>query len=162
MRPADGRVVSNFLVQALLGKPITIYGDGTQTRCFLHVDDAVAAILALANHDGATGQAFNIGNPKPITILGLATRVIDRVGSSSEIRLIPYEEAYEEGFEELGHRTPDIRAVRELVGWTPRRTLDQALDDVIAYQRSELAIGPAGGPNGRPHDRGLIRARGPS
>ena len=117
---------------------MTVYGDGSQSRCFLHVHDAVGAILALSAHDGAIGRAFNIGNPTPITILALAERIIERIGSSSKIRLVPYEEAYDDGFEELGRRRPDTTALQELTGWRPHRTLDEALDDVIAYQRAEL------------------------
>ena len=99
-----------------------MYGDGTQSRCFLHVDDAVAAILAVAEHEQATGRAFNIGNPVPITILALAERIIERVGSSSQITFVPYEEAYDDGFEELGRRRPDTTALHELTGWRPQRT----------------------------------------
>lgn len=158
---AYGMVVPRFVRQAIAGQDVTVFGDGTQMRCFLHVDDAVGAILALASHEEAIGRAFNVGNPQPITILGLAARVIERVGSSSRIRLIPYEKAYDEGFEELGQRTPDIGALQELVGWTPRRTLDEALDDVIAYQRAELTLDPARRPSVSARDRTLIRATGP-
>ena len=135
-----GMVVPRFVRQALLGEDVTVYGDGSQSRCFLHVHDAVDAILALSAHDGAVGRAFNIGNPVPITILGLAERIIERIGSSSKIRLVPYEEAYDDGFEELGRRRPDTGALEALTGWRPQRTLDDALDDVIAYQRAELTV----------------------
>jgi UDP-glucose 4-epimerase len=156
-----GMVVPRLVRQAITGDDLTVFGDGTQVRCFLHVHDAVRAILALANHDRAVGRAFNVGNPEPITILGLAERIVQRVGSSSRIKLIPYEEAYDEGFEELGKRAPDIGAVHELVGWAPRRTVDEALDDVIAFQRAELAIEAAGPQTLRPHDETLMRATGP-
>jgi UDP-glucose 4-epimerase len=139
-RGAYGMVVPRFVRQAILGDDVTVYGDGTQSRCFLHVADAVSAILALVEHDGAIGRAFNIGNPSPITILDLARRVIERVGSDSRIRFVGYEEAYDDGFEELGRRRPDTTALEQLTGWSPQRTLDQALDDVIAFQRAELAI----------------------
>jgi len=135
-----GMVVPRFIGQALAGDDVTVYGDGAQQRCFLHVDDAVQAILALAEHAGASGRAFNLGNPEPITILALARRIISRAGSRSRITMVEYEEAYDEGFEELGRRTPDITAVRALVGWRPQRTLDEALDDVIAFQRAEPAV----------------------
>jgi UDP-glucose 4-epimerase len=139
-RGAYGMVVPRFVRQAITGEDVTVYGDGSQSRCFLDVRDAVRAVLALADHDGASGRAFNIGNPVPITILELATRVIDRVGSTSRIALIPYEDAYDEGFEELGRRRPDTTALHELTGWSPQHTLDQALDDVIAFQRAELTL----------------------
>jgi UDP-glucose 4-epimerase len=139
-RGAYGMVVPRFVRQAIAGDDVTVYGDGSQSRCFLHVHDAVRAILALAAHGGATGRAFNIGNPHPITILQLAHRIIERVGSTSRISFVPYDEAYDEGFEELGRRRPDTGALNQLTGWTPRRTLDDALDDVIAFQRAELAM----------------------
>jgi UDP-glucose 4-epimerase len=139
-RGAYGMVVPRFVRQAIAGDDVTVYGDGSQSRCFLHVFDAVAAILALAENGEATGAAFNIGNPIPITIFELAARIIDRVGSDSRIRLVPYEEAYDDGFEELGKRRPDTAALQELTGWRPQRTLEQALDDVIAFQRGELAM----------------------
>jgi UDP-glucose 4-epimerase len=135
-----GMVVPRFACQAIADEDVTVYGDGTQSRCFLHVYDAVAAILSVAEHPAATGRAFNIGNPVPLTILELAARIIDRARSSSQVALIPYEEAYDEGFEELGRRRPDTRLLEELCGWRPHHTLDDALDDVIAFQRAELAI----------------------
>jgi UDP-glucose 4-epimerase len=138
-RGAYGMVVPRLVRQAIAGEDVTVYGDGSQSRCFLHVLDAVAAILAVADDERAVGQAFNIGNPHPITILRLAGRIVARTGSSSRIRFVPYEEAYDEGFEELGRRQPDTTALQELTGWQPQRTLDQALDDVIAFQRAELA-----------------------
>ncbi len=137
---AHGMVVPRLVRQAVSADDVTVYGDGSQSRCFLHVRDAVAAILAVAEHDLATGRAFNIGSPDSITIFELAQRIIERAGSSSRVRFVPYEEAYDEGFEELGRRRPDITAVQELTGWRPRLTLDDALDDVIAFQRAELAI----------------------
>jgi len=135
-----GMVVPRFVRQALAGDDVTVYGDGTQQRCFLHVDDAVRAILALSDHAGASGRAFNLGDPQPITILDLARRIVGRVGSRSRIVMVDYADAYDAGFEELGRRTPDITAVQALVGWRPRRTLNDALDDVISFQRAELAV----------------------
>jgi UDP-glucose 4-epimerase len=152
-RGAYGMVVPRFVRQAIAEQDVTVYGDGSQSRCFLHVQDAVSAILSLDANDGSSGRAFNIGNPSPITILALAHRIIDRVGSRSRIRLVPYEEAYDDGFEELGRRRPDTAALQELTGWTPERTLDQALDDVIDFQRAELAMEAA--PQGDAHAREL-------
>jgi nucleoside-diphosphate-sugar epimerase len=148
-----GMVVPRFVVQALAGDDLTVYGDGMQSRCFLHVGDAVSAITALAAHDAAIGRAFNIGNPAPITIHALAERIIERVGSSSRIRFVPYEQAYGAGFEELGRRRPDTTALRELTGWRPNFTLDQALDDVIAYHRTALGLegGSQSGQDREPH-----------
>ena len=137
---AYGMVVPRLVRQALQGADVTVYGDGSQSRCFLHVKDAVSAILSVCEHEGAVGRAFNIGNPVPITIHSLAERIISRTGSSSKIVFVPYREAYEDGFEELGKRKPDTAALEELIGWTPKRTLDDALDDVIAFQRMELAM----------------------
>ena len=139
-RGTYGMVVPRLVRQAIAGEDLTVYGDGSQSRCFLHVRDAVAAILALADHEGATGRAFNIGNPEPITIFDLAVRIIERVESDSRIMLVPYAEAYDEGFEELGKRRPDTTALQELLGWRPTRTLDDALDDVIDFQRAEVAM----------------------
>ena len=156
-RDTYGMVVPRFARQAIAGTDVTVYGDGRQTRCFLHVNDAVDAILRIAEHPDAAGRAFNVGNPTELTILELAARVITRAASSSKIALIPYEEAYEDGFEELGRRRPDTRQLRELTGWRPRHTLDQALDDVIAFQRTELARQPSEVGAERPADRPLVR-----
>lgn len=154
-----GMVVPRLVRQAIAGDDLTVYGDGNQMRCFLHVRDAVRAILALSEEDRAIGRAFNVGNPKPITILGLAQRIVERVGSKSRIRLIPYEDAYDEGFEELGNRTPDVTALQDLIGWMPDRNLDEALDDVIGFQRAEMAIDAAGQPRGKRRSRKTAAAR---
>ncbi len=135
-----GMVVPRLVRQALSGEELTVYGDGTQTRCFLHVRDAVAGLLALVEHDGAVGRAFNVGNPRPISIAALAERIIERTESRSRVSFIPYEVAYDEGFEELGRRRPAIQAIAELTGWKPQRSLEDALDDVISFQRAELAM----------------------
>lgn len=135
-----GMVVPRLVRQAIAGDDLTVYGDGSQVRCFLHVHDAVSAIVALSEQDRVSGRAFNVGNPQPITILALAERIVRRAGSTSRITFVPYEEAYEEGFEELGQRTPDITALRAVIDWEPCRSLDQALDDVIRFERAELAI----------------------
>lgn len=140
-RSSYGMVVPRFVQRALAGEDLRVYGDGSQSRCFMHVGDAVRAILAVCDATGATGRAFNIGNPRPITILDLARRVIELTGSDSGISLVPYEEAYGDGFEELGRRSPDITAISELTGWRPRRTLDEALSDVIAFQRDHASAG---------------------
>jgi UDP-glucose 4-epimerase len=137
---AYGMVVPRFVRQAIAGEELTVFGDGSQARCFMHVRDAVVALVALADEDRARGGTFNIGSQDSVTIQQLAERTIERVGSRSRIAHVPYEEAYDDGFEELGRRTPDITALQKLTGWRPRRTLDDALDDVIAFQRAELAL----------------------
>jgi nucleoside-diphosphate-sugar epimerase len=129
-------VLPRFVRQALADEDLTVYGEGTQTRCFGHAYEGVEALLLLLDSDAASGRVFKIGNPVEISIRGLAERVISRVGSSSAIRLVPYADAYEDGFEELGRRVPDTTAVRELTGWAPTRSIDDAIDDVIMFERA--------------------------
>jgi UDP-glucose 4-epimerase len=131
-----GMVLPRFVRQALTGEDLTVYGTGTQSRCFTHVLDTVSAILMVAENDDATGQAFNIGQSVPMTIIELAGRVIERADSESKVKLVPYDQAYGPGFEELGRRRPDATALEELTGWRPSRTIDDAIDDVIAHERS--------------------------
>jgi UDP-glucose 4-epimerase len=130
---AYGMVLPRFVRQALSGEDLTVYGDGTQTRCFTHVYDTVEAMLALVESNEALGKAFNVGSPQEVSIAGLARHVIDRANSTSSIRYLPYSEAYPPGFEELGRRTPDISALTRLTGWHPRLTVEDAIDDVIAH-----------------------------
>ena len=133
---AYGMVVPNFVRQALADEDVTVFGDGTQSRCFAHVFDSVAAILALWENPGALGEVFNIGATMEITISELAGKVIERCESTSQLSYVPFEEAYDEGFEELGRRKPDTSALEELTGWRPRLTIDDAIDDVAAWQRA--------------------------
>ena len=126
-----GMVVPSFVRQALAGEDVTVYGDGKQSRCFAHVADTVRALLLLLESDRAVGKVFNIGSGTEISILDLAKRVIARTESSSAIRLVPYDEAYEDGFEELGRRVPDTRLLRELTSWEPKLTVDDAIDGVV-------------------------------
>lgn len=128
-----GMVLPRFVQQALAGEPLTVYGDGTQTRCFTHVRDVTDAVLRLCDDEGAAGQTFNIGSPHEISIIELAERVLDRTDSDSEIVLVPYDEAYVEGFEEIGSRHPDLSLIGELTGWAPHRTIDEMIDDVVAH-----------------------------
>ena len=128
-------VLPRFVRQALAGDDLTVYGNGMQSRCFAHVLDVVQAIVLLLDHERTAGRVFNIGASTETAIVELARRVIERTGSLSKIRLVPYEEAYEDGFEELGRRKPDTAAVRELTGWIPTRTVDDAIDDVIAFEQ---------------------------
>ena len=130
-----GMVLPRFVRQALSGEDLTVYGDGSQSRCFAHVHDVVEAMLLVADERAALGNVWNIGCPDEITILELARLVIERTDSNSKISFVPYEEAYGEGFEELGRRKPDTNAVRQLTGWRPTRTIEQAIDDALAHER---------------------------
>jgi UDP-glucose 4-epimerase len=139
---AYGMVLPRFVRQALADSDLTVYGNGTQSRCFAHVHDVVHGIVLLLDDRRAAGRVFNIGATADIPIVELARRVIERTGSSSKIRLVPYEEAYDDGFEELGRRKPDTTAIRDLTGWTPSRTVDDAIDDVIAHERQAHTVPP--------------------
>jgi UDP-glucose 4-epimerase len=131
-----GMVLPRFVRQALAGNDLTVYGNGTQTRCFTHVDDVTHALLLLLDHDDSPGRVFNIGSSTPVAVVELARRVIERTDSESKVVLVPYDQAYGEGFEELGRRVPDTGAVRGLTGWRTTRTVDDAIDDVIAYEQT--------------------------
>jgi UDP-glucose 4-epimerase len=131
-----GMVVPSFVRQALAGKPIQVYGDGEQSRCFCHVRDVVGALIKLAEHPDAVGQVFNIGNDQEITIRRLAEQVKKITGSKSDIVLVPYDDAYEEGFEDMRRRAPDIAKVRRLIGFEPKLGLTAIIEDVAAYQRA--------------------------
>jgi UDP-glucose 4-epimerase len=128
-----GMVVPTFVTQALAGDPITVYGTGDQRRSFCHVEDSVRAVLGLLDAPGAVGQAFNIGNEHEITMMALAERVRARVGSISEIVVVPYDEAYGEGFEDMERRQPDIGKIRALLGWEPEHSMNKIIDDVVEY-----------------------------
>jgi len=135
-----GMVIPNFVKQALLAHPITVYGDGEQQRCFTYVTDVVGALMKLADHEGAIGQVFNIGNDhEEISIRALAQRVKERTKSLSAVVTIPYDEAYESGFEDMPRRVPDLSKVRALIGYEPKVHLDEILDRVIAYFTSDKA-----------------------
>ncbi len=129
-----GMVIPRFVEQGLAGDPITIYGDGTQTRCFAHVADVVEALVRLFAVPEARGQVFNIGNSEEISIAALADRVRVATGQRSLIRHIPYGEAYTAGFEDMMRRVPDLTRIHNLIGYEPTRGLDQILADVIAEQ----------------------------
>lgn len=128
-----GMVLPRFVRQALAGEPLTVHGDGTQTRCFTHVSDVTEAVLRLCDEEAAVGRTFNIGSPNEISILELAQRVLQRTGSASEVVLVPYEIAYAEGFEEIGRRHPDLSQIGRIAGWQPQRTIDDMIDDVVAH-----------------------------
>jgi UDP-glucose 4-epimerase len=130
-----GMVVPRLVRQALAGEPLTVYGDGQQTRCFCHVADVVRALFGLVAEERAYGNVFNVGATAEISILDLARSIIDVTDSKSEISLIPYGEAYGEGFEDMYRRVPDTTKVRELIDWHPTRTLQDVIQDVVACQR---------------------------
>jgi UDP-glucose 4-epimerase len=131
-----GMVIPNFVRQALAEQPITVFGDGTQSRSFTYVGDVVRAMVALINEPAAVGQVFNIGNGQEISINALAARVKALTGSSSEIVRVPYDHAYEAGFEDMPRRVPDISKIKDLIGYAPTVELDEILTRVIEFTRS--------------------------
>jgi UDP-glucose 4-epimerase len=132
-----GMVIPRFVEAALAGRPLEVYGDGAQTRCFCHVADTVRALYALLEEPSTSGGVFNVGSTDRIRIVDLARRVLDRTGSSSEIVFVPYEEVFARGAEEeMFHRSPSIEKIASAVGWRPSRDLDAILDDVIAAARA--------------------------
>ena len=132
-----GMVIPNFVRQALAGEPITVFGDGKQSRAFTHVADVVGALLKLVVEPKAIGQVINIGNTEEITIERLAERVRDLSGSKSIIKYIPYDQAYESGFEDMPRRVPDLSRVSGLIGYAPTLSLDDILNQVIDYFRKK-------------------------
>jgi UDP-glucose 4-epimerase len=136
-----GMVVPTFVRQALSNEPITVFGDGTQQRSFTYVGDVVGALLALMVTPSAIGEVFNVGNTEEVTIRGLAERIKARSGSSSEIVTIPYDEAYEAGFEDMPRRVPDLTKIHRAIGYTPKVGLDEIIDRVVAEKRTYAGIG---------------------
>lgn len=130
-----GMVVPRFVRQALAGEPLTVYGDGNQSRCFADVSDVTNAILLLMKHPNAVGDVFNIGNTDEISILDLAHKIIKMINSTSEIQFIPYDQAYSPGFEDMTRRVPSIEKLSSLVNYSPKCTLDDTLKRVIEYER---------------------------
>ena len=130
--PHYGMVIPRFVEQARTGAPMTVYGDGSQRRCFGHVLDVVPAIHRLVHTDAAIGQVVNLGSDEETTIADLARRIRDRVGSSSDVRFVPYDIAYPPGFEDMERRVPDLTKARRLIGYTPVRTIDDVITDILA------------------------------
>jgi UDP-glucose 4-epimerase len=130
-----GMVIPNFVRQAVADEPLTVFGDGTQSRCFCHVSDVVRAMADLMRRDDAYGEVFNIGADEEISILDLAREVQRMTESKSEITIVPYEEAYEPGFEDMQRRVPDTSKIRSLLGWHPTKSLAEILSDVIDEHR---------------------------
>jgi UDP-glucose 4-epimerase len=131
-----GMVIPRFVSQAIRGEAVTVYGDGSQTRCFCYVGDVVEALVALVEHPEAVGRVFNIGGVDEVSMDDLARRIVELAGSDSKIRYVPYEEAYEEGFEDMQRRVPDTTRAHELIGFEPTAGLDEIIRMVIDYQRS--------------------------
>jgi UDP-glucose 4-epimerase len=150
-----GMVIPNFAEQALSGQDITIFGDGSQTRCFTHVSDAVGALIALAEHPQAVGEVYNIGSDHELTILELAQKIKRLAESESKIVFVPYDQAYEEGFEDMMRRVPDISKIRELIGYEPKIDLDGIIRSVIGYSQQRLA-----GQGGIPASSLVFESRG--
>ncbi len=137
--PSYGMVIPSLVRQALSAVPLTVFGDGTQTRCFAHVADVVDALLRLLDEDAAVGETFNIGSGDEVSIMELAKLIVEFTGSTSGIDLIPYSEAYEQGFEDMTRRVPDTAKLSALTGWVPRRSLDEILTEIIREASGEPA-----------------------
>ena len=132
---AYGMVVPRFVKSAIANEPITIYGNGTQTRCFAHVYDVIDAVIAIAFADNTIGKVINIGNDFEISINDLAKKIITETGSTSEIVYVPYEEAYGDGFEDMERRVPNIDLINQLIGWKPKRDLTTIISDISAEMK---------------------------
>ncbi len=133
-----GMVIPSFIRQAIRNEPITVYGDGTQSRCFCDARDVVKALIGLAYHPNASGQVYNIGSTEEVTIKELAERVIKITKSNSDITYIPYDQAYAPGFEDMRRRVPDLNRITSLLDWAPQRTLDDILESVTRYEVGRL------------------------
>jgi len=136
---AYGMVLPRFITQALANKDLTVFGDGKQSRCFLHVMDAVGALIKLMGNPKACGEVFNIGSQEEITIDDLAKKILEMTKSNSKIVYIPYEKAYEEGFEDMERRVPDVTKIHNLIGFTPTLNLDGIIRDVVNYVKGKAS-----------------------
>lgn len=130
-----GMVIPTFIRQALKGEPITVFGDGSQTRCFAHIDDVISAVDRIFLEQAAVGEVFNIGNDEEVAISKLAEKVKELTGSSSEVRFVPYEDAYEVGFEDMPRRVPNLAKIKKLIGYQPQKNLRDIIESTIEYQR---------------------------
>jgi len=131
-----GMVIPRFVMQALQDKPLTVFGDGKQTRTFTYIGDVIQAVIKLMEHSGSVGEIVNIGGVDEISIENLAKKVIQMTGSSSEVRYVPYSEAYEEGFEDMPRRVPDIGKLEKLTGYKPETNLNEIIKKVIEYLKA--------------------------
>jgi UDP-glucose 4-epimerase len=145
-----GMVVPRFVRAAMQNQPLQVYGDGKQSRCFTYVGDAVRAVISLLDQPGALGEIFNIGNPEEVTIEELAHRVIELTGSNSPVVYLPYEQAYEAGFEDMRRRIPSIDKLTQLTGYQPQVRLNEILRAVIDYERNSLQPIPLEALHSRP------------
>jgi nucleoside-diphosphate-sugar epimerase len=134
-----GMVLPRFVSQALAGAPLTVYGDGSQTRCFTDVRDVTRALIGLLDSGAPWGRVFNVGSDRPTSVLHLARRVIALTGSASEIEFVPYERAYPNGHEELGNRVPDTGALRRLTGWAPIHSIEKTIAWMVPARAVEFA-----------------------
>lgn len=133
-----GMVIPRFVRQALRGEALTVYGDGSQTRCFVNVRDVVRAIMTLMENDSVNGEVFNIGNPEEVSILNLAEKIVALTGSASRIECIPFEEAYGPDFEDMQRRVPEVAKLAAVIDWQQLAPLEQTLAEVIAFERDQL------------------------
>jgi UDP-glucose 4-epimerase len=138
-----GMVIPRFVERALASRPIEVFGDGVQTRCFCHIADTIRALKALMDHPSQSGEIFNVGSQEQIRIIDLAERVVSKTESSSELVFVPYDEVFELGIEDMLHRIPSIEKVHAAVGWEPTLSLDQILTDVIDHIRTHVALEPS-------------------
>jgi UDP-glucose 4-epimerase len=136
-----GMVIPTFVKQALSGWPITVFGSGEQSRCFCYVGDVIGALMKLMDDESAVGEVFNVGSNQEITIIDLARKVKELTNSKSEISFVPYDEAYEEGFEDMPRRIPDISKVNSQVGFQPEKSLDGILESVIEFHSEQMSVG---------------------
>lgn len=135
-----GMVIPRFVSSALAGRPLEIHGDGTQTRCFCHVQDTIRALAGLMDATHVSGEVYNVGSTERVTILELAERVLQLTGSGSPLAFVPYDEVYGQGIEDMLHRQPAIEKIGEAIGWRPTRSLDQILGDVLEHTRRAPAL----------------------
>jgi UDP-glucose 4-epimerase len=142
--PAYGMVIPRLARQAVAGEPLTVYGDGTQSRCFCHVADVVRALMGLIDNPAAVGSVFNVGSTEEVTILELAERIVKRARSSSRVDLVPYDEVYPVGFEDMQRRVPSTDRIHQLTGWQPSYDLDGILTEALAEAAAERAASLAG------------------
>jgi UDP-glucose 4-epimerase len=154
-----GMVIPNLVSQALIDEDLTVFGDGTQSRCFTHVADAIRGLIGITEHPEAVGQVYNIGNDAEISIMELARRIKLLTGSRSRIVLVPYDRAYEEGFEDMARRLPDLSKIKALIGYQPRIGLDQILTDVIEDRRAALRQQAVAAPVEQPIKPALVHGQ---
>ncbi|HKE33115.1 MAG TPA: GDP-mannose 4,6-dehydratase [Candidatus Angelobacter sp.] len=135
-----GMVIPSLIKQALSGGDMTVYGDGTQTRCFTYISDAVSALIALAEHADTNGEVYNIGSTEEVSILELARKIRELTGSKSKIVFVPYDQAYEQGFEDMMRRVPDLTKINRLIGYVPVTSLDEILLNTVRHHAQQSVV----------------------